>query len=119
MESEILLAMFGKILEAETALYWHKVLTLESIRGICMDGPLQRSVFSIFDGKKHSEVFKETIQSVVAMLFEEKKGLLAGLPPSAGGAPDAKESKDGGEYSFYWVQSGIKVPWYILLLLVM
>ena len=116
MESEIMLSMFGKILEAESALYWHKVLTLESIRAICTDGALHRSVFSIFDGKKHSEVFKETIQSVVSMLFEEKKGLLAGLPPSAGGATDGKESKDAGEYSFSWAQSGIKVPWYWVFL---
>lgn len=114
MESEILLSMFGKILEAETALYWHKVLTLESIRAICMDGSLHRSVFSTFDGNKHSDVFKETIQSVVAMLFEEKKGLLTGLPISAGGAADVKESKDSGECSFYWAESGIKVPWYVV-----
>lgn len=42
MESEILLSMFGKILEADAALFWHKILTLETIKTICADGNLQR-----------------------------------------------------------------------------
>jgi hypothetical protein len=115
METEILLSMFAKTLQSETASFWHKIITLETFKNICTDGPLQRSLFLLFDEKENAAtVLKDVAHSICELLFEEKKGLLSGVY-HAGSPEQMKDLKEGQsvqpDYAVVWSSSLIKVPW--------
>lgn len=80
-----------------------------------------RSIYKVFDGKTY--VFRETIHSLANLLFEERKGLLAGSGmPASTTADQGKDLKEGQtvspEYAFIWSSSFIKVPWYVISIFV-
>ena len=104
METEILISLFKKILESEASLYWQKILVLELYKFICSDAAILRSLFVIFDSK-NQPVFSDLVSALSNMLYEEKKGLLAGTLLEI-----SKENKENAEFSFSWNSSLIKVP---------
>ncbi|KAI9013095.1 hypothetical protein BC832DRAFT_279766 [Gaertneriomyces semiglobifer] len=84
MECEIFLSMFCKLLEPDHAPIWQRVLVMEVLRSICVDGELLRFIYRSYDDKDHTtKVFTEMITAFRRIVVSEKPALLLHAPTAA------------------------------------
>jgi hypothetical protein len=111
VESEILLSLTSKIVETDGSAFFQKILTLEALKSVFIDGNLTRSIYKTFDGRNHAtHALSDAVHSLSNIIFTEKNGLMD-FKPAAADQKDLKENASHTEYSFNWGASHVKVQW--------
>ncbi|KAK9766990.1 Endocytosis and vacuole integrity protein, variant 2 [Basidiobolus ranarum] len=88
MECEIFLTMLVKMLGQENPL-WQRILSMEVLRGICLDSSLVRSIYRHYDRKKSTHVFHDIVNAIGHLSIENPSVV------GTGGGSNSLQAVDG------------------------